>query len=64
MYTIMIIVWLPGQQMYREISSISNCYDFQSRRMSLRYRPHATTTASTSTTGINDDDDDDNVKLL
>lgn len=32
-------VWLPGQQMYREISSISNCYDFQSRRMSLRYRP-------------------------
>ena len=35
-------VWLPGQQMYREISSISNCYDFQSRRMSLRYRPAAT----------------------
>ena len=32
-------VWLPGQQMYREISSISNCHDFQSRRMSLRYRP-------------------------
>jgi seryl-tRNA synthetase len=32
-------VWLPGQQMYREISSISNCYDFQSRRMSCRYRP-------------------------
>ena len=31
-------VWLPGQQMYREISSISNCYDFQARRMSLRYR--------------------------
>lgn len=31
-------VWLPGQQAYREISSISNCYDFQSRRMSLRYR--------------------------
>ena len=31
-------VWLPGQQMYREISSCSNCYDFQSRRMSLRYR--------------------------
>jgi seryl-tRNA synthetase len=32
-------VWLPGQQMYREISSISNCGDFQARRMSLRYRP-------------------------
>jgi seryl-tRNA synthetase len=31
--------WLPGQQAYREISSCSNCYDFQSRRMSLRYRP-------------------------
>jgi len=31
-------VWLPGQQEYREISSCSNCYDFQSRRMSLRYR--------------------------
>ena len=31
-------VWLPGQQEYREIASISNCYDFQSRRMSLRYK--------------------------
>lgn len=33
-------VWLPGQQAYREISSCSNCYDFQSRRMMLRYRDH------------------------
>jgi seryl-tRNA synthetase len=32
-------VWLPGQQEYREISSCSNCYDFQSKRMGLRYRP-------------------------
>jgi seryl-tRNA synthetase len=32
-------VWLPGQQSYREISSISNCTDFQARRASLRYRP-------------------------
>jgi len=32
-------VWLPGQQEYREISSCSNCYDFQARRMALRYRP-------------------------
>jgi seryl-tRNA synthetase len=32
-------VWLPGQQAYREISSISNCTDFQARRASLRYRP-------------------------
>jgi len=31
-------VWLPGQQMYREISSVSNCFDFQSRRMAFRYR--------------------------
>ena len=31
-------VWLPGQQEYREIASISNCFDFQARRMSLRYR--------------------------
>ncbi len=31
-------VWLPGQQMYREISSISNCGDFQSRRMGLRFK--------------------------
>ena len=32
-------VWLPGQQAYREISSISVCHDFQARRMGLRYRP-------------------------
>ena len=32
-------VWLPGQNAYREISSISNCGDFQARRMDARYRP-------------------------
>jgi seryl-tRNA synthetase len=32
-------VWLPGQQAYREISSISWCGDFQARRMNARYRP-------------------------
>lgn len=32
-------VWLPGQNAYREISSCSNCVDFQARRASLRYRP-------------------------
>ena len=32
-------VWLPGQERYREISSCSNCTDFQARRASLRYRP-------------------------
>ncbi len=35
-------VWLPGQAAYREISSCSNCTDFQSRRMKLRYRDPAT----------------------
>jgi len=33
-------VWLPGQQAYREISSCSNCSDFQARRAALRYRPN------------------------
>lgn len=32
-------VWLPGQETYREISSISNCGDFQARRMNARYKP-------------------------
>jgi seryl-tRNA synthetase len=32
-------VWLPGQGTYREISSCSNCADFQARRMNARYRP-------------------------
>ena len=32
-------VWLPGQDTYREISSCSNCSDFQARRMNARYRP-------------------------
>lgn len=31
-------VWLPGQQTYREISSCSNCEDFQARRMRARWR--------------------------
>ena len=32
-------VWLPGQDAYREISSCSNCEDFQARRANIRYRP-------------------------
>jgi seryl-tRNA synthetase len=32
-------VWLPGQGAWREISSCSNCRDFQARRMNARYRP-------------------------
>lgn len=31
--------WLPGQQRHREISSISNCGDYQARRMKARFRP-------------------------
>ncbi len=31
-------VWLPSQDCYREISSVSNCGDFQARRMNARYR--------------------------
>ncbi len=34
-------VWLPGQNAYREISSCSNCGDFQARRMNARYRSGA-----------------------
>ena len=32
-------VWLPGQNTYREISSVSNCGDFQARRMNARFKP-------------------------
>ena len=32
-------VWLPGQSLYREISSCSNFTDFQARRANIRYRP-------------------------
>jgi seryl-tRNA synthetase len=32
-------VWLPGQEAYREISSCSNCWDFQARRMKARFKP-------------------------
>ena len=33
-------VWLPGQNRYREISSCSNCWDFQGRRMRTKFRPN------------------------
>ena len=32
-------VWLPSQRTYREISSCSDCEDFQARRMGLKYKP-------------------------
>jgi seryl-tRNA synthetase len=35
-------VWLPGQDKYREISSVSYCGDFQARRMNARYRSDKT----------------------
>jgi seryl-tRNA synthetase len=31
-------VWAPGQGSYLEVSSVSNCEDFQARRMNLRYK--------------------------
>ncbi len=34
-------VWMPGYNDYREISSCSNCEDFQARRANIRYRPSA-----------------------
>jgi seryl-tRNA synthetase len=34
-------VWLPGQHTYREISSCSNCTDFQARRARIRFRRDA-----------------------
>jgi seryl-tRNA synthetase len=34
-------VWLPGQQVFREISSCSNFEAFQARRANIRYRPDA-----------------------
>lgn len=36
--TVDIEVWLPGQNRYMEVSSVSNCTDFQSRRSQIRYR--------------------------
>jgi seryl-tRNA synthetase len=34
-------VWMPGYNEYKEISSCSNCGDFQARRANIRYRPSA-----------------------
>jgi seryl-tRNA synthetase len=34
-------VWLPAQNTWREISSVSNCEAFQARRMQARYRPES-----------------------
>ena len=37
-YTLDIEIWMPGQNKYREVSSCSNCSDFQSRRMKMRIK--------------------------
>lgn len=37
--TVDLEVWLPAQEQYYEVSSISNCEDFQARRGNIRYRP-------------------------
>ena len=34
-------IWMPGQKEYKEVSSVSNCTDFQSRRCAMRYRKGA-----------------------
>lgn len=39
--TIDLEVWLPGQNAYREISSVSNCSDFQARRAKIRFKNEA-----------------------
>lgn len=36
--TIDLEVWIPSQNKYREISSVSNCRDFQARRAKIRYK--------------------------
>ena len=42
-------VWLPGQDKYREISSCSNCGDFQARRMKARFKDPGKTTGGKGT---------------
>jgi len=44
-------VWLPGQQVYREISSCSNFEGFQARRANIRYRPAGSDTKGNAGSG-------------
>ena len=44
-------VWMPGQGVYREISSCSNCRDFQARRLGARYRPEGSDGAGSGAKG-------------
>ena len=41
-YTIDFEIWMPGQNQFREVSSCSNCKDFQSRRMKMRVKDEKT----------------------
>tara|TARA_A100001015_G_C14991422_1_gene714116 strand:- start:29 stop:1306 length:1278 start_codon:yes stop_codon:yes gene_type:complete len=41
-YTIDLEVWMPGQNKFREVSSCSNCKDFQARRMKMRVKNYST----------------------
>ncbi len=41
-YTIDLEVWMPGQKKFREVSSCSNCKEFQARRMKMRVKNHST----------------------
>ena len=41
-YTIDFEVWMPGQKKFREVSSCSNCKDFQARRMKMRVKNQST----------------------
>ena len=41
-YTVDLEVWMPGQQKFREVSSCSNCKEFQARRMKMRAKNHKT----------------------
>ncbi|EFJ45296.1 hypothetical protein VOLCADRAFT_82377 [Volvox carteri f. nagariensis] len=43
--------WMPGLQRYGEISSASNCTDYQSRRLNIRYRPAAAAKAAAEADG-------------
>lgn len=43
--TVDVEVWLPGQKRYYEVSSVSNCTDYQARRSQIRYRPEKGKTA-------------------
>ena len=41
-YTVDLEVWMPGQKKFREVSSCSNCKEFQARRMKMRAKNHNT----------------------